>query len=251
MDPTNGVFTWCPDVSYASTTNVVTVQITDNTNPGRSTSETLLVVVGDFLNVGLGTTVVQAGQAGSLPITLAASDTATNLQVEVSWPVGQLSTPTLTLAAPAVAGRVQMEGATAIIELQLAPGQSLAGGTTVAQLNFQALSHQPSAYVNVPVAGAAGIKSNAVTYNDVTTQPGQIVVVGAQPMLQTQVSAGSQGRALTLYGNPGAGYEVQFATNLTPPVVWSPLVNHQQGSINDTVEVDGSEPTIYYRVREF
>ena len=251
IDPTNGVFAWSPDLSWASTTNVVTVQIADITNPGQSSTETLLVVVGDYLDVGLGSTVVQAGQTGSLPIILTASDNATNLQVTVNWPVGQLSTPTLVLAPPAVGGSVQMQNSTAIIQLQLAPGQSFASGTTVAQLNFQALPNQPSGTVNVPVAGAAGIKSNAAAYNDVAVLPGQIVVVGSQPLLQTQVSTGSQGRAFTLFGNPGSAYEVQFTTNLAPPVVWSVLVNHQQGSVSDTVNVDGSQPTIYYRVRQF
>lgn len=249
IDPTNGIFAWCPGPAYASTTNVVTVTITDYTNPSLSSSETMLIVVTDYLQVGLGSTAVQSGQSGSLPITLAASDEITNLQLTVAWPAGQLTTPTLTFAPPVVAGSVQVQDSTALLQLQITPGQSFTGGSTVAQLSFQAVPGQPSAFVDVQVIGASGIKSGASAYRNITTESGEVVVVGANPLLQSQASA-VQSRALTLFGNPGANYQIQFTTNLMPPVVWTPLLNHQQSNLSDFVNLDDSQPTIYYRLQQ-
>jgi len=249
INPTNGVFAWCPSLDFASTTNAVTVLITDNSNPSLSTSETLLVVVTDYLVVGLGSTVVQTGQSGTLPITLAASDSITNLQLTFAWPPSEFGTPTLTFAAPVVAGSVQVQNSTAVVQLQIAPGQSLAASSTIAQLNFLAQPGQPSAFLNVQVAAASGSKSDGSSYLNVSSQPGEVVVVGSNPLLQSQTT-GSQGRTLTLFGNPGANYQVQYATNLVPPVVWLPLLNHQQGNLNESIDLDNSQPVVYYRLQQ-
>jgi hypothetical protein len=53
-----------------------------------------------------------------------------------------------------------------------------------------------------------------------------------------------------LFGNPGANYQVQFTTNLTPPIVWSPLVNHQQTNLVESVDVDATQPGIFYRLQQ-
>lgn len=249
IDPTNGTFAWCPGLDYASTTNALIVTINDNTNPSLSSSETLLIVVTDYLQVGLGTTAIQTGQPGVLPIILGASDEITNLQFTVAWPGGQLGTPTLTFAPPVVAGSLQMQNSTAVVQMQIDPGQSFAGSNTIAQLNFQALPAQPSAFVNVPITGASGIKSDASSYANVIPGSGQVVVVGANPLLQFQASA-SQGDVLNLFGHPGATYQVQSTTNLTPPIVWAPLLNHEQSDVNDSLNLDGSQPAIFFRLQQ-
>jgi hypothetical protein len=143
-----------------------------------------------------------------------------------------------------------MQGATAVVDLQISPGQSLAASNTIAQLNFQALPTQTSAFINVPVAAASGVKSNGSQYGNVTLGMAQVVVVGASPLLQTQTSA-AQSRALMLYGNPGANYQVQYATNLTPPVAWAPLLNYQQNNVSESVSLDDSQPMVYYRLQQF
>lgn len=249
IDSTNGVFVWRPGLDDASTTNVISVTITDNTNPSLSSSETLLVVVTDYLQTGLGSTTAQAGQSAALPISWVASDEITNLQVKVAWPTGLLGTPTLTFAPPVVAGSLQMQDAAAVVTLQVAPGQSSALGHTVAQLNFQAPPGQPSAFVDVPVTAVGGIKSDGAWYRNVTAESGQVVLVGSSPLLQLQRSA-AQSHSLTLFGSPGISYQVQMATNLAPPVVWVPLLNHQQINVSDSLDLDDPQPTTYYRLRQ-
>jgi len=248
INATNGVFTWSPGLDYASTTNAITVTIIDDTTSNLSSTATLLVVVNDYLQVGLATTAVQAGQTGVIPITLTASEDLTNLAVTMAWPAGQLGTPTLSFNSPVVAGSLQMQADTALVSLQITPGQPFTASNTIAELSFQPPVGQPSAFVPVSVTSVMGTKSDASTYGNVATGAGEVVVVGTNPLLQLQTTAG-QTSPLTLYGNPGANYQVQFTTNLTPPIVWSLLANHQQSNVVEAVDVDVSQPGMFYRLQ--
>lgn len=249
IDATNGVFRWVPGLDYASTTNAVTVTITDNTSSNLSTSTTLLVVVTDYLQVGLGSAAIQLNQTGVLPITLEASDDPTNVQITLDWPTDQLGTPTLTFNAPATAGSLQIQNSTVVISLQLSPNQSFNNGATIAQLKFRPPTGQPSAFVPMVATGAVGIKSNGTAYSNITSTPGQVVIVGASPLLQLQ-SPSDQTRWLTLLGQPGSNYEVQSTTNLTPPVIWTTVTSHWQTEVANSVEVDASQPVVYYRLQQ-
>ncbi len=51
LNPTNGVFTWTPAGPPGTTTNLITVLVTDNGTPNRSDSKTFKVIAAD-LNVG-------------------------------------------------------------------------------------------------------------------------------------------------------------------------------------------------------
>jgi len=248
IDPTNGTFYWNPDNTHASTTNVINVIITDNTNPNLSSSETLLIVVTDYLNVGLGSTAVQTSQYATLPVVVSASDVITNLQFTINWPASQFATPSLIFGAGVLSGSVQPQGSSIVVNLQLDPSQTFTNASTVAQLNFQAVAGQNSAFVNVQASNVQGTKSDASAYVNSSAQAGQIVVVGNNPLMTPQTSA--QGRALTVYGNPNSNYQVQYTTNLVPPVVWLPLSNFQQSSVTQTVTLDDSLPVVYYRIQQ-
>jgi hypothetical protein len=247
IDATNGVFSWSPGLDYASTTNVVTVLVTDSSNPGSSYSETLLITVSDYLELGLGSAVVQTSQSGSLPLIVTASDTLTNLETFLAWPADRLGTPTLSLLPPAVGGSVQAQNGGLVVDLKFPPGQTFPVATTVAQLNFQALPGQSSAFLNINANSLAGTKTDASGFSNVGAQPGEVVVVGNNPLMRCQSVAGV-GRTLTLFGNPGANYQLQYTTNLVPPVVWQPVASHQQGNVTDSVTVDDSQPVIFYQL---
>jgi hypothetical protein len=136
-----------------------------------------------------------------------------------------------------------------VVQLQFPPGQTFPEAATVAQLNFQALPGGSSAFLNISANSLAGTKTDASAFSNVGAQPGQVVVVGNNPLLRSQSVPGA-GRTLTLFGNPGANYQLQFTTNLVPPVVWQPAANHQQGNVNESVTVDDSQPVIYYRLQQ-
>ena len=49
INPTNGIISWTPGHAYASTTNYINVYVTDTVNPALNISETVMVIVSDYL----------------------------------------------------------------------------------------------------------------------------------------------------------------------------------------------------------
>ena len=248
INPTNGIVSWTPDRASASTTNYITVLATDTVNPALSTYETLLIMVTDFLEFHVGTAAVPAGQTGSLPLTVAASSSVTNVILTVGWQQNHLLNPTLTFLSPVVAGSIQNQGDTLAIQLQTAAGQPLTGTNQVARLNFQAASGQASTIFSLPVLSATGNKADSSAYANVTALAGEVVVVGSHPLLRPQADAG-HGRTLTLFANTGA-YQLQYATSLTSPINWTPLTTYQQTNVQQSVSLDSTNPVIFYRLQQ-
>ena len=248
INPTNGIVFWRPGRAYTSTTNYINVIITDTVNPALSLSETLLVVVGDYLEFQVGTVAVSAAQAGSLPLTVASSSSVTNLQITLDWPETSLPNPTLTFVAPIISGSLETQNGQLVIQLQTAEDQPLTGSNQVAQVNFESMSGQPTTAFKISAASGTGNTADGATYANVTVQAGEVVVVGDNPLLRPQSDVG-QGRALTLFANPG-NYELQYTTSLAAPVTWTPLMDYQQNSVAQTVSLDSDEPVIFYRLQQ-
>jgi hypothetical protein len=249
INPTNGVVTWTPGRGYASTTNYITVFVTDTVNPALSISETVLITVSDFLEFRLGATAVQAGQPNSLPLTVAASSSVTNLLITLDWPGASLTNPTLTFTPPIVAGSIQNQNNLLVIQLQTAADQPMTGTNLAAQLNFQAAPGQPSAFFSIPATTAAANTASGSAYANVVTQAGEVVVVGTNPLLRPQADA-SRGRTLTLFANPGATYQLQYATSFASPVIWMPLMTYQPTNVAQIVSLDAANPVIFYRLQQ-
>jgi len=247
INSTTGVISWTPGLAYASTTNYINVIVTDTVNPALSTSETFLVVVGDFLSCQLGATAVYAGQSASLPLTVTSSSTVTNIQVTLNWPGGSLLNPTLTLSAPIVAGSIQNLASQLVIQLQTDPNQPLTGTNQVAQVNFQAAPGLSSAILSIPVTAATGNTAGGSAYANVVGQSGEVAVVGTQIILRPQVDP-VLGRTLSLYANPGT-YQLLYTTSLASPVNWTPLMTYQQTNAVQTVSLDSANPVIFYQLQ--
>ena len=119
----------------------------------------------------------------------------------------------------------------------------------MAQITFQSAPGQPSTILSIPATAAFGSTADGAAYANVVTQPGEVVVVGAQPLLRPQ-SDPVLGRTISLYANPGT-YELQYATSLTQPVTWTPLTTYQQTNVVQTVSLDSANPFIFYRLQQF
>ncbi len=249
INPTNGTIYWTPGRDYASTTNYFNVLVTDTVNPALSINETLLIMVGDYLEFHLGATAVPTGQPASLPLTIASSSSLTSMQVTLDWPANGLFNPTLTFAPPIISGSLQIQGGQVSIQLQTAADQPLTGTNQVAQVNFEVSVGLPSTIFSIPVSAATGTTADGSTYANVEAKAGEVVVVGNNPLLRPQADT-SQGRTLTLFANPG-NYELQYATSLTPPVAWTPLMDYQQTNVAQTVSLDSDNPVIFYRLQQF
>jgi hypothetical protein len=95
------------------------------------------------------------------------------------------------------------------------------------------------------------LNSDGSQTTNVLGQPGQLVIVGQQPLLQTMLGAGGA-RSLALYGIPFDSYELQYATNLANPIQW---INLMRVPMTNLVQVfqglDTHPSTIFYRAYQF
>lgn len=247
---TGPMLIWWPSSSQASTTNLITLIITDLTNPALSTNETVLVIVQDYLGVGVGAASVQAGQGTSVPLYLTSSDGLTNTSFIIGWPANMFLNPSLTNLAPGV-GALSLvnQGTNLLLGLQTAPGQNFQGTNLIAQLAFQTVSNQPSAFVNLPVAISAGNKPNGASYVNFFPQAGQVAVVNDLPLLQMSPNGGP-GLTLILFGKVGAKYQLQSKMNLAGPAAWSPLGTYNQTSVAQTLNLNPTNAALMYRVQQ-
>jgi hypothetical protein len=248
IDPVQGIIQWTPGQTYASTTNYMTIYITDQANPGLSTSETLVVVVGDYVRFQWGAAAVSAGQTGTLSLTMVASDSVSNAQITVAWPDSSLLNPTLTVLPPVIAGTLQHQNNQLVIQLQTDPNQPLTGTNLVAQVSFQTSAGQPSAIYSLAAVTSSANTATGPADANLSANSTEVAVVGAQSLLRPQSDA-INGRSLSLYAQPGA-YVLQYATSLAAPVAWTTLRTYQQTNLVQAVSLDSDQPVIFYRLQQ-
>jgi hypothetical protein len=250
INPTTGVLSWNLGLTNASSTNAVTVIVTDLTNPSASMEEAQVITVSDYLGLTATSVPVQTGQTASLPLTAISSVGMTNLVFTVNWPGNQLLNPTLIFNAPVSGGTLVNQGTNLVINVWTANGEMLTGTNQFAQINFQDAIGKTSAFYELPVSSLSANKAGGSTF--VTAEPGsgEVVAIGAYPLLRSQFNA-SQGRSLTLYANPGLNYQLQYSTNyLTSAAQWQTLQNYQPNGIEGTVNLNSANPIVFYRLMQ-
>jgi len=247
-DSTNVLFSWSPTRAYASTTNLITVLVTDNGSPPLSATQSFTVIVQDYLELTVGSTNAYGGQSVGVPINLASSDGVTNLLFNMPWPAGQFTNATLAVTAQGIAsGSLQDQITNFLIEIHLMPGHVLQGTQQIAQLSFLAVSNQHSAFVPLPIGSVIAAKPDASDYSNYIPHAGLVAVVRTESLLEAAVST-DQSRYLALFGRLGVRYQLQYSTNLAIQGNWRPLLDYLQTNIVMTIDMDSSNPTIFYRL---
>ncbi len=253
IDPATGLFQWRPTDGQAPSTNTITVIVTDNGVPPLSATQSFTVVVRavtfEFL-LGLGSTNVQVGNVASVPITLQGSLPLTNITAILQVPASGLTNWTLLAVSPEITSTLlQYLGSNQYsINLTLNPALSPGDSRTLAQLAFLAGPQAHSAIVTLNLPSLSGVQSDGSTAPKPGTANGRVVVIAREPLLEAWLAAYSE-RKLTLYGNPGASYELDYATNLLSPSwqfgwLWS-LTN-----LSAVFAADASSPQVFYRALE-
>ncbi|HEV2392705.1 MAG TPA: hypothetical protein VG146_10125 [Verrucomicrobiae bacterium] len=238
---------WTPTSAQASTTNLIQIVLSDTTTVSLSTNETVQVIVLDYLAVGAGSTVLKAGQSGVAPLWLSCSDGATNLMFAMDWDTNRFLNPSLFIAVPGISSSsVQTQPTNLVLSFQTVSGNSLIGSNVVAQLRFQSASNQSSAIISLPIRNLNALKPNGASYANYFSQAGQVVVVAGQPILQAVANASP--RTLTVFGNPGVSYQLQFCTNSIGLANWNPLLTYAQTNLVQSLLPGGTNPLIFYRL---
>jgi len=246
MNPTNGCFFWFASLAQASSTNSITVRVTENSFPFLSSTATFVVFVEDYLELTIGSTNVIGGQTASVPLTLSSSDGVTNLVFTIQVSDTIFTNSSIVATAPEVgSASVTDQGESLLVAIQASSGQVLHGTEQLAQLSFSAVSNPPSAFVPLPVGSMSAAKPDGNAYVNYITDPGTVTMVQNTPVLTAAVGTGTQ-RSLTLYGLVGLNYQLQYSTNLT--FAWTPLLNYTQTNEVITINVPATNDIIFYRL---
>ena len=248
VNPTNGLFVWKVMRADAQTSNSFKVRIIDMNSRARQVVQPMSVVVQSFLEVGLGAAAAQAGQNVSLPLTVDSSSGVTNLVFAIAWPAGRCTNATLSVMAPEIASStLENQGTNWVVRLQTLPGRVISGSAQIAQLSFQAVAGQRSAFVPLAVSSVAATDPSGAPYPNYIPRKGELVVVGDAPLLRAAQPSGLS-RTLTLYGKVGLNHELQSSTDGFSAAAWQPVLSYLQTNVAQQVVVTSSSPVVFYRL---
>ena len=254
INPSTGLFQWRPTAAQAPSTNLITVVVTDNGTPALSASRQFTVIVHvvqfEFL-LGLGSTNVLVGGTGSVPVTLQSSLPLTSISAVMQLPVANLTNFTLQAVSPEILSTLlQPLGSNRYsINLTLDPALSPGNNRTLAQFGFLASPQLHSTFVPLIVSQVSGLQPDGSPAPKPGGANGRVVIIAQESLLDAWISSNSK-RMLTLYGNPGASYELDYKTNLLAG-------NWQFGwlvPLTNTYAVfaaNGLLPQVFYRAVEF
>jgi hypothetical protein len=198
--------------------------------------------------VEIGSTALQVGQAGTVPFTLFSSVGITNLRFTLASPVSLLTNWTIAASNASVAtADAQTAGSNPpsfVLDAQAA--QTLQSPSLLGSIGFTALPGQ-SAFVRLLATNIVATKTDGTGVETVMGIVGQAAVIGLEPLLAGSVDSNAT-RILTVYGNPGTNYQIFFVTNL-PSTNWQTAGSVLMTNIQQTLEVGGMAPQIYYRAQ--
>ena len=247
---TNGVFAWTPSCGQGSTTNVIRIWATDSYGIPLSNSVSFVVAVSECLQLNVGSTVLQVGQTSSVPLGIVSTLNLTNLSFTVVYPANRFTNWGITPSHAAIgATRAQsIDGAQTAFNLAAKEGQKFNGPSVLGRLTFKALPAS-SAFVPLTFADVVGTKSDGSAVGNSSGQPGRVVVIGAEPLLEGSMASNST-RMLTLYGNPGSSYQTAFITNIAS-TNWQQAWRVPMTNLQQYYPVDQKASQISYRAWEF
>jgi hypothetical protein len=246
---TNGIFNWTPACLQGSTTNLITIWATDSSTPPLSNSMTFTVIVGECVELGIGSTVIQAGHTNGVAVTLMSSLGLTNLNWTLVAPPDRFTNWGFASSNAAIATALvqPIDASQILFSLGARAGATLQSPSLLGTLFFTALPG-PSAFLPLATTNILGRKTDGSTVGNIAGQSGRVVVIGPQPLLEAWIATNH--RMLTIYGNPGASYETLFTTNLLA-TNWLAGWRIPQTNLAQTYEANEQLQPVFYRAVQF
>jgi hypothetical protein len=252
VNPTNGIFRWRPTAAWASTTNHITVRVTDNGSPPATDERTFVVMVSDYLAIRLGSATVRAGDNGEIPLTCQASTKVRDLSFELDYPASRWTNLTLSGLSPVI-GLTSIEPLSqtaSLFTLKARTGQELFGNLQLAQVAFNTLAGQSSAFMPLSLTNLTAVAPDGAPIARVVGQPARLVVIAENSLLEAGVQPSRQ-RFLNLYGKIGASYVIEYKTNLAMSAVWQPVAYLALSNSSEVVLLPATpSESIFYQARE-
>jgi hypothetical protein len=230
----NGVFMWTPQCVQGSTTNPVSIWVIDGENPPQSNVMTFNIVVGECVEVTLGSAAALMGATTNVPVTLFSTAPITNLRFALGSFGARLTNVTFSSSNASVGTSSVQGGPFPQLTFGAAAGQALSNAV-LGTVGFAATAGG-SAFVPLSPLGVAGFNADGTAITYALGLPGQLILIGPQPLLRATPN-GSGDTVVTLYGNPGSSYALQSSGDL---MIWRnsfliSLTNQQQNLVEPPV----------------
>jgi len=201
--------------------------------------------------VSLGRDVLQTGASGNIPISINAGTPLLSCSFYLNVPTNLFASISLQPTSPLV-GSASIQPVSAnsyLLNIQAASGFDLRGNSQVLQLNFTIKTNVNSQFVWLAPQSLQGANAD-LSAATLLAQPGRIVIVGPQPLLDTAFDGAI--RSLVLYGIPGDSYQIQSSINLRSAANWRNLMRIPMTNISDTIaNLDSSPQSVFYRAFQF
>jgi hypothetical protein len=243
---TNGVLIWTPTCAQGSSSNQITIWAVEQSEQALSNSMSFAVIVGDCVEIAVGSGVAAAGSSGAAPLNVFATAGFTNLSFTLDS-AHRLANWSFNSSNSAL-GIVAVQGINSnqtVFTLGARNGQAVVGASLLGSLTFDVTSGS-SAFVPLTVGEMASTEINNIPVGTVMAENGRVVIVGPEPLLEAQWT--NQSANLLLYGLPGSSCQVQSTMDLQSPKDWvnfvtCPITNY----VTVLSNVNESANTIFYR----
>lgn len=242
-------FVWIPTCEQGGTTNLITVQVSDNGNPPLTTTRSFNVIVPDCVQVKLGNTVVRAGDAVAVPMELLSTVQLSNVLMTGTYAVERFTNLSLLISTEQVAtvAFFDLPGANMmVLGLNMQTNHALRTSTGVATLGITAFSNQSSAFVWNTLPGVEAYRLDGSMVTNAYGLPGRIVVVGEEPLLEALRAHNNQ-VALLQYAPTGSTMTIQWNTNAVVGN-WQPIFqNTQSNLVQETGNLIPNLPMLFFQ----
>ena len=216
------------------------------------TARSFAVSVAEYVEPSLGSLLLQTNQSGCLPISLLSSVGLTNVTLHVEFPTDRLSNLSIhPLSTNVCTATVVPVGGGALVTLGACAGRVFQGMQQMADLCF-IVPPQSSAFVPVRITDTQARKSNGEQVVNLVNNPGRLTVLGEQPLLEAGLMSNGV-PALTLYGQPGSNYTLEYKTNLwaaTPWMDWTSVSATNAVTPINSLGYDAKEGGRFFRARQ-
>ncbi|HEY1787893.1 MAG TPA: immunoglobulin domain-containing protein [Verrucomicrobiae bacterium] len=243
---TNGIFRWQPACDQGSSNYTITVFATDSSTPPLTSSMTFSVAVGECVQVAIGSTAVQVGQTGAVPVTLVSSIPLTNLSLIVINPSSRLINWAFASSNSSIQNPTfqLLDSSNVYLNVKTITGQTLDSQPLLGTIYFTP-GPGPSEFLPLVGSNILGTASDGTVAGDVNSLSGRVAVIAAEPLIEAGLGSNSS-RTLILYGNPGTNYELTFTTNLLSPnwQIWS---NFKMTNLFQPLQPNQTSPQVFYR----
>ena len=126
-------------------------------------------------------------------------------------------------------------------------GLANANSLLLSQLRFVAPSNTPSALITLNPTEAIATDYGGSLLTRAQIMPGRVAVVNREPVLTMHLAPAP---TLTVYGQPGASYSIEYQPAFATPGNWQPLTSVFLVERFAEFELIGLEPILFFRARE-